>query len=94
MATLTDAEIGDRLANLDGWQRGDGHAIVRELKFGDFAEAVEFVKRVADFAEEENHHPDILIYGWNKVRLTLSTHSQGGLTEADFRLASRIEGLL
>jgi 4a-hydroxytetrahydrobiopterin dehydratase len=94
MATLTDAEIEDRLANVDSWQHGDDHAIVRELKFGDFAEAIEFVKRVADFAEEENHHPDILIYGWNKVRLTLSTHSQGGLTEADFRLASRIEGLL
>jgi 4a-hydroxytetrahydrobiopterin dehydratase len=94
MATLTDAEIQDRLANVDGWQRGDDHSIVRELKFGDFAEAIEFVKRVADLAEEENHHPDILIYGWNKVRLTLSTHSQGGLTDADFRLASRIEGLL
>jgi len=94
MATLTDAEIEDRLAAVGAWKRGDDHSIVRELKFGDFAEAIAFVKRVADLAEEANHHPDILIYGWNKVRLTLSTHSQGGLTDADFSLAGRIEGLL
>ena len=94
MATLTDAEIEDRLAAVDAWQRGDDHSIVRELKFGDFAEAIAFVNRVADLAEEANHHPDILIHGWNRVRLTLSTHSQGGLTDADFSLAGRIEGLL
>ena len=94
MATLTDAEINDRLATLGAWQRGDEHSIVRELKFDDFAGAIAFVNRVADLAEEANHHPDILIHGWNRVRLTLSTHSQGGLTNADFSLAGRIEGLL
>jgi 4a-hydroxytetrahydrobiopterin dehydratase len=94
MATLTDAEIEGRLAEVGAWRRGDEKSIVRELKFGDFAAAIAFVNRVADLAEEANHHPDILIYGWNKVRLTLSTHSEGGLTGADFDLASRIEGLL
>jgi 4a-hydroxytetrahydrobiopterin dehydratase len=94
MATLTDAEIEDRLATAGEWRRGDEHTIVRDLKFDDFVAAVAFVKRVAELAEQANHHPDILIHGWNKVRLTLSTHSQGGLTDADFGLANRIEGLL
>jgi 4a-hydroxytetrahydrobiopterin dehydratase len=51
------------------------------------------VNLVADLAEQANHHPDILVHGWNRVRLTLSTHSQGGLTEADFELAARIDRL-
>jgi len=68
-------------------------AIVRELKFEDFAGAIAFVNRVAEVAEQVNHHPDILVYGWNKVRLTLSTHSEGGLTVADFELAARIDRL-
>jgi len=67
---------------------------VRELKFDDFAAAIAFVDRVAELAEQANHHPDILVHGWNRVRLTLSTHSAGGLTDADFALAERVEGLL
>ena len=51
------------------------------------------MNRVADAAEEQNHHPDILIHGWNKVRLTLSTHSEGGVTDADFQLAGRLGSL-
>jgi len=51
------------------------------------------VNRVAELAEAANHHPDIFLHGWNKVRLTLSTHSQGGLTDADFKLASQIDRL-
>jgi 4a-hydroxytetrahydrobiopterin dehydratase len=94
MATLSDAEIEERLAHAGEWRRGDEQTIVRELKFGDFAAAVAFVNRVAEIAEQANHHPDILIHGWNKVRLTLSTHSAGGLTDADFGLAGRIESLL
>jgi 4a-hydroxytetrahydrobiopterin dehydratase len=50
-----------------------------------------FVNRVAEMAEERNHHPDILVRGWNKVRLTLSTHFEGGLTDADHALARRID---
>jgi 4a-hydroxytetrahydrobiopterin dehydratase len=94
MATLSDVEIEQRLAESGGWRRGEGPEIVRDLKFDDFAAAISFVDRVAELAEQANHHPDILVHGWNNVRLTLSTHSEGGLTEADFALAQRIEGLL
>ena len=86
---LSDSEIEERLGQSD-WRRA-GDEIVRDWKFADFSEALSFVNRVAGAAEEANHHPDILVHGWNKVRLTLSTHSQGGLTEADFRLAAQID---
>ena len=66
---------------------------MRELKFDDFAAAIAFVDRLAVAAEAANHHPDILVHGWNKVRLTLSTHSAGGLTAADFALASELDAL-
>ena len=74
--------------------RQEGEALVRDFKFNDFAGAMAFVNRVAEVAEEANHHPDILVHGWNKVRLTLSTHSEGGLTDADHALAGRIDALL
>ncbi|HWX98082.1 MAG TPA: 4a-hydroxytetrahydrobiopterin dehydratase [Solirubrobacteraceae bacterium] len=93
MALLDDAQIDERLAALDGWRRVAGTEIERELEFADFAAAIDFVDRVAELAEAANHHPDILLHGWNKVRLTLSTHSQGGLTEADFGLAGQIDRL-
>jgi 4a-hydroxytetrahydrobiopterin dehydratase len=81
-------------AGIDGteWRR-DGDAIVRDHKFKDFAEAMAFVNRVADAAEQANHHPDILVHGWNNVRLTLSTHSVGGLTQNDVDMAKRLDGV-
>ncbi len=88
---LGDDEIASRLGDSD-WQR-EGDEIVRELKFEDFAAAMAFVNRVAQEAEEANHHPDILVHGWNRVRLSLTNHSAGGLTEADFEMASKIDGL-
>ncbi|HWX74616.1 MAG TPA: 4a-hydroxytetrahydrobiopterin dehydratase [Solirubrobacteraceae bacterium] len=94
MATLSDAQIEEHLAAAGEWRRGEHEDIVRELRFADFAAAISFVDHVAELAEQANHHPDILVHGWNKVRLTLSTHSEGGLTAADFALAGRIEGLL
>ena len=93
MATLSDAEIQQRLAGAGEWRRGDQQEIVRELKFDDFAAAIVFVNRVAEAAEQVNHHPDILVHGWNKVRLSLTNHSAGGLTEADFEMATRIDKL-
>ncbi|MDP9136362.1 MAG: 4a-hydroxytetrahydrobiopterin dehydratase [Actinomycetota bacterium] len=75
-----------------GWQR-EGEALVRELKFDDFAAAMAYVNRVADLAEEVDHHPDILVHGWNHVRLTLTTHSAGGLTDNDYAMARRIDEL-
>src|SRR6185312_8405511 len=96
MATLSEQEVRERLGGLDGWELpgGDGPAsLQRNFEFPDFAAALAFVNRVGELAEGANHHPDILLHGWNKVRLTLSTHSQGGLTGADFDLAERVDGL-
>jgi 4a-hydroxytetrahydrobiopterin dehydratase len=94
MAPLSDPEIEERLAAAGEWRRGDDRqTIVRDLDFADFGAAIAFVNRVAELAEGANHHPDILVHGWNKVRLTLSTHSEGGLTDSDFRLAREIEAL-
>ena len=73
--------------------RQEGEALVRDFKFEDFAAAMIFVNRVAEIAEERNHHPDILVHGWNNVRLTLSTHSEGGVTENDHELAAAIDAL-
>jgi 4a-hydroxytetrahydrobiopterin dehydratase len=88
---LNDRDIADRLGS-SRWTR-EGDEIVREWKFDDFAAAMAFVNRVAEVAEEANHHPDILLHGWNKVRLSLTNHSAGGLTEADFEMAQRLDGL-
>jgi len=89
---LTDDEISSRLDGL-AWSR-DGDQIVRELKFANFKQAIAFVNRVADAAEAANHHPDITVHGWNKVRLSLTNHSAGGLTDADFKLARTLEELV
>jgi 4a-hydroxytetrahydrobiopterin dehydratase len=89
MARLQNDEIERRLQG-GSWSLA-GDAITREWSLENFERAIEFVDRVAVEAELANHHPDILLHGWNKVRLTLFTHSEGGLTEADFRLAARID---
>jgi 4a-hydroxytetrahydrobiopterin dehydratase len=88
---LNDEEIESRLQGSD-WQR-EGDEIVREWKFKDFGEAIAFVNRVAEAAEEANHHPDILLHGWNKVRLSLTNHSAGGLTARDFEMAETFSAL-
>ena len=88
---LTDDEIQRGLEGSQ-WRR-DGDAIVRDTKLEDFAAAMGFANAVAALAEAANHHPDILIHGWNKVRLTLSTHSEGAITQADRDLAAGIDGL-
>jgi 4a-hydroxytetrahydrobiopterin dehydratase len=88
---LSDDQIASRLEDSE-WQR-EGDEIVRELKFEDFAAAMAFVNRVAELAEQANHHPDILVHGWNRVRLSLTNHSAGGLTDADFEMARAIDGL-
>jgi 4a-hydroxytetrahydrobiopterin dehydratase len=89
---LSDQEIDTKLAACP-WRR-DGRSIGRELEFKDFGQAMAFVNRVGDAAEAANHHPDIHLHGWNKVRLELSTHSEGGLTKADFEMAAQIDDLV
>jgi 4a-hydroxytetrahydrobiopterin dehydratase len=91
MALLNDDDIQTRLDDMPGWAR-EGDSIKREYKFDDFKGSVDFVNRLTPEAEEMNHHPDIAI-SWNKVELTLSTHSEGGLTGSDFELAQKIDAL-
>jgi 4a-hydroxytetrahydrobiopterin dehydratase len=90
---LTEEQIQGGLARLADWNR-EGDWLTRDLKFENFKGAMEFVNRVAAVAEAMDHHPDILIHGWNKVRLSVMTHSEGGLTGKDFKLAERINELL
>jgi 4a-hydroxytetrahydrobiopterin dehydratase len=92
MADLMKAdELKTRLKKIPEWELEKKH-IERTFEFDDFADAIDFVNAVAEVAEEEEHHPDIDIR-YNKVRLVLSTHSKGGLTELDFGLAERIDTL-
>jgi 4a-hydroxytetrahydrobiopterin dehydratase len=91
MAVLSDDEIDRRLGEAEGWER-DGDALRKQFQFDDFKGSVDFVNRLTPVAEEMNHHPDLSI-SWNKVTVSLSTHSQGGITENDFELASRIDPL-
>jgi 4a-hydroxytetrahydrobiopterin dehydratase len=91
MATLSDEEIGERLGALEGWER-DGEAIAKSFDRGDFKGSVEFVDSIVEPAEEMNHHPDLAI-SWSEVKVTITTHSEGGLTANDFELAKRIDAL-
>jgi 4a-hydroxytetrahydrobiopterin dehydratase len=78
-------------SELDGWDITEGK-LMREFSFKDFSGALEFVNKVGEIAEKENHHPDIC-FGWGKVNLSLVTHAIGGLSENDFILAAKISGL-
>jgi len=91
MQTLNENEIQSRLdAEIPEWSEAGG-AIQRTYQFDDFAQAMEFVNKVADAAEAAQHHPDILVR-YNKVTLTLTTHDAGGITDSDFSLALRADG--
>jgi 4a-hydroxytetrahydrobiopterin dehydratase len=91
MALLGDDEIEEKLAALDGWERR-GDAIVKAFDRGDFVGSVGFVDSLVAPAEEMGHHPDLEI-SWSTVTVTISTHSEGGLTAADFELATKIDAL-
>jgi 4a-hydroxytetrahydrobiopterin dehydratase len=92
MARLGDSEIDERLAGMQ-WRR-DGDSIVRDVECKGFHSAMALANAVADAANEANHHPDIYIHDYKHVRLTLSTHSAGGVTANDFALAATIDGLV
>lgn len=89
---LTHDEVTTQLAELDEWQVSGG-SITRSVELTDFAAAMDFAVQVGHEAEAMQHHPDIDIR-WNTVRLQLTTHSVGGLTQLDFDLARRIDSLL
>lgn len=86
---LTDEELNRALLDIPAWQVVDGR-LRRTVECSTFPEAIEFVRRVADVAEELDHHPDIDIR-WRTVQLALWTHDRGGLTEFDVELARRID---
>jgi len=88
---LTDAQITSALAKLAGWSLKDGK-FHREFKFADFSAAWGFMSRVALAAEQMNHHPEWFNV-WNTVRIDLSTHDVGGLSDRDVKLAERINTL-
>lgn len=75
-----------------GWRR-DGDALVRDYRLDDFRGAVAFVEAIADLAESEGHHPDLLIHGYRNLRVTLSTHAIDGLSENDFIVAAKTEAM-
>jgi len=87
---LNQEQINSNLNNLTGWSYFD-NSISKEFQFKDFIEALSFVNAVGLESEEMDHHPDILMFAWNKVKITISTHSAGGVTENDFELAQKIE---
>jgi 4a-hydroxytetrahydrobiopterin dehydratase len=86
---LREDSVAQRLEALDGWSR-EGDMIVKTYELPSFPDAITFVARIADFAEQANHHPDLDIR-YRKVRVALSTHDQGGITDKDFALAAQIE---
>jgi 4a-hydroxytetrahydrobiopterin dehydratase len=92
MPVLSPAAINEALTNLPGWMLSDG-ALARLFSFSDFREAMSFVNSVAALAERAGHHPDIDIR-YNKVKLALSSHDAGGITEKDFSLAAEIGKVL
>jgi 4a-hydroxytetrahydrobiopterin dehydratase len=92
MAVLTDEQVDAALPELNGWERKDG-ALRRSVKFPEFLAGIEAVRRVAQRAEEKDHHPDIDIR-WRTVTFALVTHSDGGITDKDFALAHDIDAII
>ena len=91
MPVLSEGEIEERLKSLQGWEMKGGE-ITKIYNHKDFIDAISFVNKVAILAEKANHHPDILIK-YNRVTLTVSTHDEGGITDRDFSLAKKIDGV-
>jgi 4a-hydroxytetrahydrobiopterin dehydratase len=91
MALLSDSEIEQRLGGLDGWSR-EGDAITKTFENGDFVGSVKFVDSLVEPAEGMGHHPDLEL-SWDKVKVTITNHSEGGLTANDFELAGKIDAL-
>jgi 4a-hydroxytetrahydrobiopterin dehydratase len=88
---LNPGELEAAVAGLDGWSV-KGKTLTKEMKFDNFAEALAFVNRVGDLAEEADHHPDIT-FGWGYAEISLTTHDRGGVTDVDVAVAGRIDAL-
>ena len=92
MPVLTDEQVDAAAKSLGGWERVDG-ALRRSVKFGAFLEGIDAVRRVAEHAEREDHHPDIDIR-WRTVTFVLVTHSEGGITDKDVQMAAEINQVI
>ena len=93
MEPLSEPEIEAGLAKLDPRWRREGDQLVADIECEDFAAAIELVNRIAAEAERADHHPAILVHDYKHLRITLSTHSAGGLTKHDFALARELDTL-
>lgn len=91
MALLSDTDVEERLGGLDGWSR-EGNAITKTFENGDFVGSVKFVDGLVEPAEGMNHHPDLEL-SWDKVKVSITNHAEGGLTANDFELAQKIDAL-
>ena len=89
---LQGEEIAKLHAELDGWEVVNEHHLKKSYKFSDFKEALDFVNRVGELAEEQGHHPDIC-FGWGQAEISIWTHKIDGLTESDFILGAKIDKL-
>lgn len=89
---LAGAELETLARQVPGWEVVDGHHLRKEFRFRDFREALDFVNRIGDLAEEQEHHPDINL-GWGRVGVEIFTHKIDGLTESDFILAAKVDAL-
>ncbi|HEX6279931.1 MAG TPA: 4a-hydroxytetrahydrobiopterin dehydratase [Pyrinomonadaceae bacterium] len=88
---LSEDEVNAALESLEGWEFDDGK-IEKKFKFGNFAEALAFVNKVGEIAENADHHPDIKL-GWGYAKIETTTHDRDGVTDHDLALASKIDGL-
>ena len=92
MHALNEKQINEKLGSIEGWELS-GNSIQKEFKLNNFADALGFLVKIGLEAEKMDHHPDMLLHGWNKVKISLSTHSAGGITDNDFKLAHKIENI-
>ncbi|MBI2611481.1 4a-hydroxytetrahydrobiopterin dehydratase [Candidatus Gottesmanbacteria bacterium] len=90
---MKQEEIKKHMPEVPSWELEEGK-LVRRFKFKDFKEAIAFINRVADLAEQEQHHPNINLWGWNKVKITYYTHKINGLHQNDFIMAAKINATL
>lgn len=94
MSLLDQKTINENMNKLSGSWKYDNNRLELNAVLKDFAENLRVVNKIGEYAEAMDHHPDILIHGWNKLKIMISTHSEGGVTEKDFILAEKIEEIL
>lgn len=92
MKVYNENEVHEKLKVMKDWSYSN-KSIEKTFEVDDFASALAFTLKAGIEAEKADHHPDIFVHSWNKVKITLSTHSEGGVTDKDFELASKIESI-